>query len=256
MIKAVFFDIDGTLLSHASGCVPIENLRALHHLRQKGIRVFIASGRHLSEIAQLPLRDLYFDGYVCLTGQLCLDRRKEVLYACPIDEQDVANILPFFEQRLMPIVFVEKERLYINYANEKVRQIQQQVSSPVPTIAAYHGDAVYQITLYIDETKEKQIAPLLPHCRMTRWNPNGTDIISRKGGKSVGMAKILRHYGISPEETMAFGDGENDLDMLRFAKIGVAMGNAEACVKQAADHVTDSVDEGGIWRALRYFGVL
>ncbi len=57
-------------------------------------------------------------------------------------------------------------------------------------------------------------------------------------------------------EIMAFGDGENDMDMLRFAGIGVAMGNASDMVKAAADYVTDTVDENGIENALRHFGLI
>lgn len=55
---------------------------------------------------------------------------------------------------------------------------------------------------------------------------------------------------------MVFGDAENDIDMLRYAQIGVAMGNAQDCVKKEADYVTDDVDEGGIQKALRFFHVI
>ena len=70
------------------------------------------------------------------------------------------------------------------------------------------------------------------------------------------MEAVLRQAGISPEETMAFGDGFNDMGMLSYAGIGVAMGNAHDPVKQKADFVTKSVDDDGILHALRHFGVL
>jgi len=67
---------------------------------------------------------------------------------------------------------------------------------------------------------------------------------------------MLDYFGISLEESMAFGDGGNDVLMLKHVGIGVVMGNAEDEVKLAADYVTDSVDEDGIEKALRHFGVI
>ena len=76
------------------------------------------------------------------------------------------------------------------------------------------------------------------------------------GGKNRGMERMLHHYGLTRSQSIAFGDGGNDIDMLRYAGLGVAMGNATDETKQAADYVTGSVDDGGIAQALRHFGVL
>ena len=70
------------------------------------------------------------------------------------------------------------------------------------------------------------------------------------------METIAVHEGISLTECMAFGDGGNDIPILRRAGIGVAMGNAGANVKAAADYITDSIDAGGVANALRHFGVI
>ena len=76
------------------------------------------------------------------------------------------------------------------------------------------------------------------------------------GGKSAGMQIFLDKYGFNRSESMAFGDGENDKEMLEYAGIGVAMGNAKDSVKAVADYVTDSVDDNGIENALRHFGLI
>ena len=70
------------------------------------------------------------------------------------------------------------------------------------------------------------------------------------------MDKILAYYNILPDETMAFGDGGNDMTMLQHAGTGIAMGNAEDKVKAVADYVTDTVDADGIYKALKKLGVL
>jgi hypothetical protein len=82
------------------------------------------------------------------------------------------------------------------------------------------------------------------------------DVVPEGGSKSVGIDAICRSYGIAPDETMAFGDGQNDIEMLRHAGIGVVMGNAAEEVQAAADYVTASVDEDGVSRALRHFGLI
>ena len=82
------------------------------------------------------------------------------------------------------------------------------------------------------------------------------DVIPEKGGKVAGIRRFLEDFSISQEEIMAFGDGENDMDMLKFAGIGIAMGNADTQVKAIADEVTESVDENGVVRALYRHGLL
>ena len=96
----------------------------------------------------------------------------------------------------------------------------------------------------------------MPHSEATRWNPLFTDVIPQGSSKRVGIDKMLEYFGIALDESMAFGDGGNDITMLQHVGIGVAMGNAEDEVKRVADHVTSSVDDDGVMNALRHFGVL
>ena len=70
------------------------------------------------------------------------------------------------------------------------------------------------------------------------------------------LAAVHVEHGIRQEEMIAFGDGENDMEMLQFAGIGVAMGNAEAEVKALADYVTADIDDDGIWKACKHFGLI
>ena len=95
-----------------------------------------------------------------------------------------------------------------------------------------------------------------PELKFTRWNSTFLDIIPPTGGKDVGIQAVMEHYGLFPEEVMAFGDGENDLPMLRYAGIGVAMGTASDFVKSQSDYVTGTVDELGILHALEHYGLV
>ena len=96
----------------------------------------------------------------------------------------------------------------------------------------------------------------LPGCIANRWHRGAYDIVPATGGKVAGIKAYLDRFGIAPEETMAFGDGENDADMLRFAHVGVAMGNADPAAIEAADYVCGDIDEDGLARALERFGLI
>ena len=74
--------------------------------------------------------------------------------------------------------------------------------------------------------------------------------------KAVGIESVLKHFGIGREECIAFGDGGNDIEMLEYCGIGVAMGNADDKVKSHADYVTTSVDEEGIEQAFKALHII
>ena len=256
MIRAAFFDIDDTLLAHSIGGVPEDTKCALARLKERGVRVFTCTGRHILELNELGITELGFDGHVLLNGQLCLDGKGRVLAQWPVYEEDIQSILPIFREKVVPMSFVEQGRIYLNFIDDRVRTAQQAISSELPKLGDWKGDRVYLVNVYDDDEAAEKILNRMPHCKMTRWNAYGVDIIAKAGGKEKGMEQILSGMGILPEETIAFGDGENDMGMLRFAGIGVAMGNSEERVKACADYVTKDADQGGILSALRHFKIL
>ena len=156
-----------------------------------------------------------------------------------------------------PLALVEEERIYINRVTDAVRQAQAEISTPIPEVAPYTGRPVYQATAFCSRKEDPLLRALLPTgCKLARWSEGGVDIIPEAGGKAAGMRRFLTRFGLSRLECMAFGDAENDLDMLAYAGIGVSMGNASEAVKHAADYVTASVDEKGIEQALRHFRLI
>lgn len=209
------------------------------------------------ELRKLPVADLEFDGYVTLSGQLCLDGQQKRVFHLPYLWEETRALVKLFRDREVPLALVEEQRIYINFVNERVCQVQKEISTPVPAVSTYQGAALYQATAFLGREMEEFLSAKLPKsCALARWNPGGVDVISSQGGKVRGIRYFLQQLALSPEECMAFGDAENDMDMLRYAGIGVAMGNAGARVKDVADYVTTDADEGGIERALRKFRLL
>lgn len=108
MIKAVFFDVDHTLFSHRLNAIPESAKKAIQILQKKGIYVFLATGRHRIEIEQLPMEEITFDGYITLSGQLCLDKNYRILYENSIHPHDIEILRNEFEKKEIPVFFIEK----------------------------------------------------------------------------------------------------------------------------------------------------
>ena len=133
MVKAVFFDIDGTLVSFKTHAVPQSTIEALDLLRKKGIKVFIATGRHYTSINNLG--DLKFDGYVTLNGGYCFVGEDKVIYKHSIPDRDVEALIRYMEtEESFPCAFVREKDIYMNYKEETVEKIFNMLNFPEPPI--------------------------------------------------------------------------------------------------------------------------
>ncbi len=256
MVQAIFFDIDGTLVCHELGCVPQSTKDALMQLKNIGIHRVIATGRHLSELPGLPLDDIEFDGYITLNGQLCYDRNKQLIYGDPIEGKQKEIILSIFNSCAIPLMLIEEDCMYINFLNERVREAQESVNAQIPAVGKYSGNTIYQAVAFVDANEKLELERMLPECRLTYWTKWAVDVVPSTAGKTVGIRQYLERNHLTSEQSMAFGDGENDQDMLQFVGIGIAMGNAPDQVMACADYVTDPPSQDGILHALKHFNII
>ena len=256
MIKAAFFDVDGTLFSHTMKKFHESTMEALRLLRKKGVKIFLATGRSYIEASRLAWGDVIFDGFVTLNGQICTDSNGKILCGNPLVGRDRDYLVSLFQNKEMPLQVVEADRLYLNYVDEAVEAAQKYISIRIPEIAEYSGGEIYQFIGYLTREQEEEFLKKVPDCKLTRWYEGGVDIIPKDSGKVLGIQKMQEVFGFSQEEIIAFGDGDNDADMLEYAGIGVAMGNAVEIAKEKADYVTDHIDDDGLWNALKHFEIL
>ncbi|WP_321332975.1 Cof-type HAD-IIB family hydrolase [uncultured Bacteroides sp.] len=258
MIKALFFDIDGTLVSFNTHIIPQSTIDALIELRTKGYKIFISTGR--PRVAINNLSNLFFDGYITMNGSYCFGENDHVIYKSPIPQEDVDKMLSILsKEKGCPCVVVREKEMFICNPNSQVNEFIQLLKFPqIPEISIEKAgeEEVFQLSPFFTIEQEQKYLACLPHCESSRWYPTFTDVVCRGNSKQLGMDKIIEHFGINLEETMSFGDGGNDISMLRHAAIGVAMGNASEEVKEAADYITDSVDDNGIQKALKHFNII
>lgn len=256
MIKAVFIDVDGTLMSHSTHDVPHSARIAIQKLQEKGIKVCLATGRHINEIERLPLNDIKFDGYICVNGQLCLDQNREIYFASEIKEEPMKLYKQLFEEKKISFLFCGKDRIYVNVVNEQTRMAQEAISSGIAPVENYQGEPIYLIVAYANNEEEIYLKQISKGCKITRWTTYGIDVYDEYGGKEEGIRKFIELNDITEDEIMVLGDGENDMLMIQMAKIGIAMGNGDQMVKDISDYVTDDVDHDGLYNALKHFKLI
>ena len=261
-IKAIFFDIDGTIRSFKTKTIPENTKATLLKLKEQGIKIFIATGRAPYNITFLDeLLDFKFDGYITINGQYCYNDKGEVLHRAFINKDDILSAIPYFENNNIACDFTTIDKTYLNLHNDKVKRLEEELGATqyftvAKDLRSVFEEDIYQLNVFVDEVEEKEVLKYMPNSKSARWIDYFMDVIPKDGGKDKGIDAIIKNYGIKLEETMAFGDGGNDIDMLKYVGIGVAMGNARDDVKGSADYITASVDDDGITKALKHFGVL
>ncbi|HBB07466.1 MAG TPA: Cof-type HAD-IIB family hydrolase [Bacteroides sp.] len=260
MIKALFFDIDGTLVSFRTHAIPASTIDALEKAHEAGVKIFIATGRPIAIIDNLDAIKHLIDGYVTTNGAYCFVG-EETVVCTPIPDADVRTMARMSDELGFACVYVGEKHVVLQHPNEllykifcdylNVRHLPE--NPPLDTI---YKERIIQITPIVDEETERRLMPLLSDCISGRWHPAFTDITADGADKGRGIELMAARFGISIDETMAFGDGGNDIPMLRRAGVGVAMGNAQPAIQAEADYVTTSVDDDGVRNALLHWKVI
>lgn len=256
MIRAAFFDIDGTLVSLRTHTIPTSAIHALEELRRRGVLLFLATGRSGADMPR-PIRELEkrlpFDGTLAFNGQYCYDAAGEVFRDAPIDPADVVRITGLAAEGVIDIAVMQRSRMFVSRHTPRVVAAEAAVDNvtPVGDLALALEEPVYQFCAYVGPGDEHLFMDVCEHVEHTRWSPNFCDVIPAGGGKPAGIAAACARWGLDPEECVAFGDGGNDVPMFGCVGTSVAMGNASDDVKAAATMVAPDIDDDGLLAACR-----
>lgn len=256
MIKAIFFDIDGTLVSFDTHEIPQSTFDALYKLKENGIKLFIATGRGKDGLS--VLKEFPFDGYITLNGQYCYCD-EGLIYENTLKKDDLHVLLDYLDKHPAPCGFTLEHDKIFNYRDERVDEIHSITLNddhPAGDCSQIPFQKIYQCMCFISEDEEKELMKVMPHSISARWHPLFCDISPKGGTKQNGIDKFLEYYQIDLKETTAFGDGGNDIPMLKHVAVSIAMGNANDEVKSIADYITDTVENDGILKALKEFNLL
>ena len=259
MIKAAFFDVDGTLVSFNTHKISELSKKAILTLKQKNIKVFVATGRALYQIDNLD--NIEFDGYITFNGSACYINNKEI-YKITLNKNDIKNLCSYLKNNNLPCSIMTSKDVYTN-THKTIEMFYKMVNVNANVIDNFiehiynNIDDIFQMNIFADKDTEKNIMNnILVNSTSSRWHPSFFDVNIKDIGKHIGIDKVIEYYGIKLEETIAFGDGENDISMIKHVGIGVAMGNANKEVKEIADYITDDVDNDGVYKALKHYELI
>ena len=261
MIHSIFFDIDGTLVSFKTHSVPASAAKAIKACQKKGIKVFLCTGRPkvlVQDFSHPQMGNIHFDGIVAQNGCYCAAGDGTVIFQSNIDSKDIRALVHSLEKyKPFPVSLMTRDNVYINFINQDVENLAGFLGVGLPVIRPLHtiDEDVMQVNIYGDVLlEEKLMKEVFTNCESSRWHPHFADVTPKGNSKKTGIEKILNHFNLHREGSMAFGDGGNDISMLEYVQVGVAMGNSDdPKVLAAASHVAPSVDDDGIARFLHSF---
>lgn len=249
--KIIFFDIDGTLVSFRTHRIPQSTLDAVHRIREKGTKVWIATGRPVPFINNLG--ELEYDGIMCVNGGHCVKADGTVIFSRPVGQSDVIRMIEEQKKTGMAVVYAGNENAILTAPDgvpDSVHEVFSLLNLPLPQLRpceqALDMEVMQVIAFFSEKQSQHIMKNVLKECNETRWHPAFADCVAAGTDKATGIDAVIAHHGFDISETMAFGDGGNDITMLRHSGTGVAMGNANDNVKASADIITSSVDEDGI----------
>ncbi|MFZ2459964.1 MAG: HAD-IIB family hydrolase [Streptococcus suis] len=277
-MKAVFFDIDGTLLTdHRT--VSKSTILAINQLKARGILVGLATGRDPRFILQY-MASLGLDMAVAYNGQYVFTR-DEVVFSQPIEKEDIDKMIAYAEKfqrdlsfgtalgvvgsgimsmgtgnfayrfsRMVPEVCAG----FVNFIfNHIIRIVRPQNKGSFNHLIT---QPIYQMMLLTMEKEAQRLAEYFPQLTFTRSSPYATDIICKGNSKLIGIKRLGDFYYFSTDEVMVFGDSNNDIEMLGEVRYSVAMKNGTKQAKQVASYITDTNNKDGIYKGLRHFNLV
>lgn len=255
-IKIIFFDVDGTLIDMKQEQMSDQIIYTLTQLKNKGIKICVATGRSQYLLKDLPIK---FDAYLTYNGSYCFND-EEVIFSNPLHKQDIDAIIQNANLLQKPLSLATKDKYAANGSDSYLQQyfnfggIDVQITNDFNKIV--EQDEIFQIMISATKQEYDVILQNTTASVITAWWDYAVDIIPKNSGKGNAVKKILDYYQIPQEQSMAFGDGNNDIAMLQKVGIGVAMQNASKELKSIADDICDSVSNDGIYTYCKQHGLI
>lgn len=254
--KIIFFDIDGTILDDNKE-IPRSTKRAIKQLQEEGVYTAIATGRGPDEMRWV-CEALGIDSYVAINGAYAVFNGEEV-YMKNMDKDVAMTLVDTALENDHSIAFVTHDDTWALHENHPL------INSCIATLQMTYPRAekllhtqrpVNQGIIYCEEKDDAMYKAAFPELDFIRFHQYGMDAFPKGNSKAVGIKAIIKAAGFKLENTYAFGDALNDLEMLSYVGYGIAMGNSVPAIKEVADYITTSNSEDGIWQACKQLGLI
>lgn len=254
----MFFDVDGTLLSEIDRSMHESTKEAIQRLIDIGIHVVVTTGRPYSLCSQFM--ELGINTFISANGAH-IKCGETVLHKSVLSSEIVHDISGFAELHGHGISYFTEDFVMNGIApdNERVMQALSETLNleKYPEKSRDLSEEIYCLCLYADEIESQKFIGKYPMLTFDRFHNYVINVLEdSKVSKLTAIQKVLDHLNICKSEAIAFGDGGNDIEMLQYVGLGIAMGNGGEELKTRADFVTKKSSEGGISFALKKFRII
>ncbi|MBQ9064115.1 MAG: HAD family hydrolase [Blautia sp.] len=260
MRKAVFFDIDRTIWNWKNE-IPPSTVEAIRGLRKNGNLAFMCTGRTRGFIRHPALLGIGFDGIVSGCGTM-IEYNGETVFYHELEKDLVEWTVRTVRKYGFKPILEGRKHLYLeleDFENDMYgRKVIKDMGDDLRSIDCEWGKwEVSKLSCATDTPdREKCLSELSEYYDFLVHDPTVAEIVPKGFDKATGMKDVCEMLGIDMADTIAFGDSENDREMLLTAGIGVAMGDGAPQIRAIADYVTKPMEEGGIYHACRELGLL
>jgi Cof subfamily protein (haloacid dehalogenase superfamily) len=278
MKSIIFLDVDGTLVNDY-GVVPESAKTAIQEARANGHLVFICTGRSKAELFP-EILEIGFDGIIGAAGGYIEVNEKVVSHQC-VKKEDVQHLVKYFDEHNIDFYLESNGGLFAsNNCKKHIQSIINHLLMEHPESASevekglqpFHDCLIEGEDLIRDDinkisflgsatsidTIRKEFASKFNVISSTvpMFGENSGELSVPGIHKAVAIEKLLNYLHVDKDNTFAYGDGMNDLEMLQYVKHGIAMGNAKEALKEAADDITDTHDGNGIYNSFKKYGLI
>lgn len=255
--KYVFADLDGTILDYNTHSVPKSTIKALELARHNGHEIILTTGRPPALFYGID-KELGFHSFIAANGRVVVFH-DDIIFESPIPEEDIEAIKELAHLEHFDIAYESMDKFVLESEYEDTYvKFCDHFNLHYPTLEPgyYKGNAIYQISLFYEKDDFKRFEDLIPSLSFEFSCRYGIDVNTKGGFKEVGIKEFMNILGLKQEDIIAIGDGFNDISMLQFADVSVAMGNAHETVQKEAKYVTDRIENDGLYKAFEMLKLL
>ena len=250
--KYVFVDLDGTILDYNTHSVPKSTVEAMKLARENGHEIVLTTGRPPALFDGID-KELGFHSFIAANGRLVVFH-DEIIFESPIPESAIDQIKELAQLEKFDIAYESMDAFVLESKYEDIYiKFCDHFNLKYPVLEAnyYKGKSIYQINLFYEKEDFKRFEQMIPNLSFVFSCQYGIDVNTLGGFKEVGIKEFMKVLHLTQEDIITIGDGFNDISMLQFADVSVAMGNAHMDVQKEAKFVTDRIEDDGLYKAFK-----
>ena len=257
-IRIAFFDIDWTLFDHKNERWSYQSIEAIKVLKKKGIKVILCSARpfHSMDVFGVFRLGIRWDGYISSAGA-CAYADEKFLRKTLIAPNRVRDFLALVKKENLTCEIVEPLTRKLAFPQTDIsKEYYERFKECVPPVLSYEGEEVTGINLFSHEDTDPIFISAFPDFVFYRYATMANDVSGEPHHKGDAIEVVLKHYGLTKEEAIAFGDDYQDITMAEHVGAFVAMNNGKDEVKKVASFVCPDVWDDGVYYGLKHYALI